>query len=186
MRRWVVWFGVAIGVVALLAGCSSAASGGGGAGTGSNGGTMHGGTPNGGGMGPGMMGGGNGTSSAPASVPPNAQRVQLVVNPQPLGGVKNPAGAVVDGFVPATFRMRVGVPVAVTVLNYDDMPHTWTSEALGVDAAIPAGTARSPSTTTFVIDPQAAGTFAWRCTTPCDAWAMAHDGYMRGTVTVAP
>jgi hypothetical protein len=90
--------------------------------------------------GPGKVGGG-GTPSASASVPPGGQRVQLVVNPQPLGGVKNPAGAVVDGFVPATFRMRVGVPVAVTVRNYDDMPHTWTSTALGVDAAIPAGTA---------------------------------------------
>ncbi|HZD72971.1 MAG TPA: hypothetical protein VE776_03645, partial [Actinomycetota bacterium] len=166
MRRWVVWLGAAIGVVALLAGCSSAASGGNGAGIGRNGGgTMHGGTPNGGGMGPAMMGGSNGTSSAATSVPPGAQRVQLVVNPQPLGGVKNPTGAVVDGFIPATFRMRVGVPVAVTVRNYDDMPHTWTSAALGVDAAIPAGSASSPSTTTFVINPQAAGTFAWRCTT---------------------
>lgn len=73
----------------------------------------------------------------------------------------------------------------MTVLNYDDMPHTWTAAALGVDAAIPAGSARSPSTTTFVIDPRAAGTFEWRCTTPCDPWAMAHEGYMRGTVTVA-
>jgi hypothetical protein len=81
--------------------------------------------------------------------------------------------------------MRLGVPVAVTVLNYDDLPHTWTAAALGVDAAIPAGSARSPSTTTFVIDPRAAGTFEWRCTTPYDAWAIAHDGYMRGTVTVA-
>lgn len=179
-----MWLGAAIGVVALLAGCSSA-SGGNGAGMGSNGGTMHGGTPNGGGMGPGMMGGGAGTSSAPTSVPANAQRVQLVVNPQPLGGVRNPGGEVVDGFVPATFRMRMGVPVAVTVLNYDDMPHTWTAAALGVDAAIPAGSASSPSTTTFVIEPRTAGTFEWRCTTPCDAWAMAHDGYMRGTVKVA-
>lgn len=180
MRRSVVWLGAVIGAVALVAGCSSAPSGGGGAGMGGAGGTMHG-----SGTGGGMMGGGAQTPSAPASVPPNAQRVQLVVNPQPLGGVKNPAGEVVDGFVPATFRMRVGAPVAVTVLNYDDMPHTWTSEALGVDAAIPAGSDRSPSTTTFVIEPRAAGTFAWRCTTPCDAWAMAHDGYMRGTVTVA-
>ncbi|HZC99370.1 MAG TPA: hypothetical protein VFA46_03995 [Actinomycetes bacterium] len=180
MSRRVVWLGAVVGAVALLAGCSSAPSGGHGAGMSGNGGTMHG-----GGMGGGMMGGGDQTSSAPASVPPNAQRVQLVVNPPPLGGVRNPAGEVVDGFVPATFRMQVGVPVAVTVLNYDDMPHTWTSAPLGVDAAVPAGSARSPSTTTFVIDPRAAGTFAWRCMTPCDAWAMAHDGYMRGTVTVA-
>ena len=86
--------------------------------------------------------------------------------------------------MPATFTMKVGTTYQVTVVNYDDMPHTWTAPGLGVNAAIAAGSDSGPSTTTFTIHPTKAGTFAWYCATPCDSWAMVHDGYMRGSVIV--
>jgi plastocyanin len=92
--------------------------------------------------------------------------------------------AVHDAFVPATFTMKVGTTYDVTVVNYDTMPHTWTAPGLGVNAQIKAGTGSGPATTTFTVRPTKAGTYNWQCETPCDPWAMVHNGYMRGSVTV--
>ncbi len=127
------------------------------------------------------------TGSAPAAgaAPAGAvQDVSLVVDPPPLGGRKGPDGHVYDAFVPATFSMKVGVTAKVTVLNYDTLPHTWTSPGLGVNTMVPAGSSTSPSRTTFTIHPTKAGTFSWYCATPCDSFAMKTNGFMRGTVTV--
>jgi plastocyanin len=115
---------------------------------------------------------------------PSVQRISLVVDPPPLWGVRGPDGQVHDAFVPASFTMRVGTTVVVTVRNYDAMPHTWTAPGLGVNAMVPAGSESHPSVVTFTIHPKRAGTYAWYCETPCDPWAMAHWGYMRGHVTV--
>jgi plastocyanin len=123
-------------------------------------------------------------AEAPSAAASTVHKVTLSVNPQPLGGVKAPDGKVHDAFVPAAFTMKVGQTYKVTVLNYDDMPHTWTSDSLGVNVNISPGTDSSPSRTTFTIHPTKAGSFLWYCATPCDSWAMAHDGYMRGHVTV--
>lgn len=123
--------------------------------------------------------------SRPSSPPAVAAiAIRLLVNPPPLGGVKGPDGKVHDAFVPGTFTMKAGSTYSVTVLNYDAFPHTWTSPELGVNAAVPAGSATNPSRITFTIHPKVAGVFAWFCATPCDPWAMMHDGYMRGHVTV--
>ena len=139
------------------------------------------------GMGPGDPVGNPATS--PSSRPSThaaaaAQPIRLVVDPPPLGGVYGPDGKPHDAFVPATFTMVAGETYKVTVVNYDAMPHTWTSSALGVNATVPPGSATAPSTTTFTIHPTRAGTFTWYCATPCDSWSMVHNGYMRGTVTV--
>jgi hypothetical protein len=32
--------------------------------------------------------------------------------------------------------------------------------------------------------PSQAGSYQWFCALPCDPWAMSHDGYMRGHITV--
>lgn len=123
-------------------------------------------------------------AGAGAATGSNVHAIRLVVDPLPLGGKRGPDGKVHDAFVPAGFTMKLGATYKVTVLNYDDMPHTWTSPALGVNAWIPTGSKSSPSRTTFVIHPTSTGTFAWYCATPCDSYSMSHDGYMRGHVTV--
>lgn len=133
-------------------------------------------------VGAGVAAGGGTSASSPAGAA--VQSVTLAVDPPPLGGVVGSDGQVHDAFVPGTFTMKAGSTVEVTVVNYDAMPHTWTSPTLGVNASIPAGTSASPSRTTFTIHPTTAGTFSWYCATPCDPWSMVHDGYMRGTVTV--
>jgi membrane fusion protein, multidrug efflux system len=127
------------------------------------------------------------STGAPASSTPSAPKaVQLTlsVNPPPLGGAKSPTGEVVDAFVPGTFTMTVGTTYDVTVYNYDFMPHTWTSPSLNVNAQVAPALAKKPSVTHFTITPTKAGTFQWFCATPCDAWSMSHNGFMRGVVTV--
>jgi plastocyanin len=79
-----------------------------------------------------------------------------------------------------------GYIVTVTVSNYDDMPHSFTSPSLAVNETIPAGSANAPTKTTFTFTaPSKAGSYPWWCALPRDPWAMAHDGYMRGHVIVS-
>jgi plastocyanin len=91
-----------------------------------------------------------------------------------------------DAFLPADFKVRPGAKVTVTVENYDGGAHTFTSPSLAVNATLPAGSLSHPHQTTFTFTaPKKAGRYAWWCAMPCDPWAMSHDGYMRGYVTVA-
>jgi len=55
-----------------------------------------------------------------------------------------------------------------------------------VDEIIPGGgTPSTPRVVTFKFTaPTKAGKYQWFCAVPCDPWAMAHNGYMRGFVTV--
>jgi heme/copper-type cytochrome/quinol oxidase subunit 2 len=99
-------------------------------------------------------------------------------------GKKGPDGKWHDAFLPANFTALAGVPVRVTVFNYDDMPHSFTSSALHVNKVIPSAKGEKPSKTTFVFTPKKAGKFLWWCAVPCDPWAMGHAGYMRGYVKV--
>ncbi|NNN09423.1 MAG: hypothetical protein HKL85_09560 [Acidimicrobiaceae bacterium] len=125
------------------------------------------------------------TASAPVSTSAaNVVQVKLEINAPPLGGLKGPDGLIHDAFVPGTFTMKVGVTYDVTIYNYDTQSHSWMSPDLNVSAVEPAGSASSPTITHFVIKPTKAGTFQWFCALPCDKWAMAHNGYMRGYVTV--
>jgi plastocyanin len=91
-----------------------------------------------------------------------------------------------DAFLPADFKVKAGQTVTVTVNNYDGGPHSFTSPSLNVNQAISGGgslTAPSKATFTFTA-PTTPGAYQWWCGTPCDPWAMSHDGYMRGVVTV--
>jgi heme/copper-type cytochrome/quinol oxidase subunit 2 len=76
--------------------------------------------------------------------------------------------------------------VSVTVTNYDSGPHSFTSPSMGVNEVIPGGgTATIGKQVTFTFTaPTKPGSYVWWCAIPCDPWAMAHDGYMRGIVTV--
>jgi plastocyanin len=143
----------------------------------------------------GMMGGGYGPAGTPRSgsssrsrgaTPRGSQAITLKVKSDSEHGKRGPDGSWHDAFLPADFTVQAGYAVTVTVYNYDDAPHSFTSQALGVNQAIPGGLTNAPSKTTFTFTaPSQAGTYQWWCAVPCDPWAMAHDGYMRGYLTVS-
>jgi hypothetical protein len=125
------------------------------------------------------------TVAKPAAAP-EATSVRLLVKADDEHGRKGPDGQWHDAFLPADFSVQAGAVVHVTVVNYDGGPHTFTAPALGLNATIPGGgSLDNPKISTFTFTaPKNAGKFAWWCAVPCDPWAMAHDGFMRGYVTV--
>lgn len=116
---------------------------------------------------------------------PSAESVKLVIKSDTEKGKIGPDGNWHDAFLPANFSVKAGATVHVTVYNYDDMPHTFTADQLGTNVTIPGGSEDKPSKTTFTFHaPSKAGSYEWYCAIPCDPWAMSHDGFMRGHVTV--
>jgi plastocyanin len=126
----------------------------------------------------------SGASAVPVSKP---QAVKLMVKADDEHGRRGPDGKWHDAFLPANFTVHPGDTVTVTVDNYDSGPHTFTSPSLGVNETIPGGGSLSaPHQVTFKFTaPKKLGKYQWYCALPCDPWAMAHNGYMRGFVTVA-
>ncbi|QQE78274.1 cupredoxin domain-containing protein [Alicyclobacillus sp. SO9] len=126
-----------------------------------------------------------GTSAASQSTAKN-QHIYLTV----LAGAKlGSDGKMHDIFSPADFVVHPDKPVTVTVYNYDTGEHSFTSQALGVNASVKGAQRKGvPSTTTFTFTPKETGTYTWACTVPCDdnagGWAMSHDGFMAGKVSV--
>lgn len=128
-----------------------------------------------------------GSGSKPGAAAGNTakpQAVKLIVKSDTEHGKKGPDGNWHDAFLPADFSVRAGAPVTVTVYNYDDAAHSFSSRDLGIDQIVPAGDANSPSQTTFTFTPTRSGAFEWYCYPACDPWAMDHNGYMRGVVNV--
>lgn len=145
-----------------------------------------------------------------SSAPPT-RHLTITIKSDEQRAKKGPDGAFHDAFLPAGFTVRPGQRVVVRFRNFDDSPHSFTSPGrgagaampvrargaqrgrtatpgggLGVDAIIPGGTDGAPGTATVAFTaPAKAGKYAWFCKLPCDPWAMAHDGFMRGYVTVA-
>lgn len=114
-----------------------------------------------------------------------ATHMTIVVKSDTEHARKGPDGKWHDAFLPAHFSVRAGQRVSVTVNNYDDAQHTFTAPTLGVNKVIPAAAGKKAGTVTFTFTaPAKAGTYTWICAMPCDPWAMAHDGYMQGHVTV--
>jgi excisionase family DNA binding protein len=127
------------------------------------------------------------TAPATHASPPmsaNTQRVVMLIDPPPVHGLRNPNGKVVDAFIPSGFTVEQGTTVVLTIFNYDDTPHTFTSPGLGIDALIPPSRAGSPNSVTVRFTPRRPGSFRWRCRVPCDSWSMARRGYMSGAVQV--
>jgi plastocyanin len=114
------------------------------------------------------------------------QAVNILVKSDTEHGRLGPDGKWHDAFLPADFTVRAGHTVKVTLTNYDSGPHTFTSPAMGVNETIPGGgSLGAPRQVTFTFKaPTKPGKYAWWCAVPCDPWAMSHDGYMRGYVTV--
>ncbi|MFP5388857.1 MAG: cupredoxin domain-containing protein [Thermoleophilia bacterium] len=120
-------------------------------------------------------------SSAHAST----ENLKIVVKSDEEHAKKGPEGTWHDAFLPADFSVKPGSVVHVTVYNYDEGEHSFTSSSLGTNVTIAAGTESEPAVTTFTFRaPEKAGRYSWLCMLPCDPWAMSHDGYMRGFVTV--
>ena len=114
------------------------------------------------------------------------ESVKLTVKSDEEEGKKGTDGAWHDAFLPADFSVKAGATVKVTVYNYDDMPHTFTSTGLGTNVEIAPGSEDKPSKTTFTFKaPDKAGSYEWYCALPCDPYSMVHFGFMKGHVTVA-
>jgi plastocyanin len=136
-------------------------------------------------------GGSNNSGSASANVGSNSQSspavesVSLVVKSDEEHGKKGPEGTWHDAYLPANFSVKAGATVHVTVTNYDEGPHSFTSSELGTNATVAPGSESKPSKTTFTFKaPKKAGSYEWYCAMPCDPWAMTHAGFMKGHVTV--
>jgi plastocyanin len=114
----------------------------------------------------------------------SVERLTLVIKSDSEHGKKGPDGKFHDTFLPANFTVHKGAKVVVTVLNYDDMPHSLTASALHVNAFFMMGMAGKPSRTTFTCKAEKTGNFAWHCNPKCDAWSMAHWGFMKGYIKV--
>jgi len=112
------------------------------------------------------------------------QHVRIVIKSDEEHGKKGSDGKWHDAFLPANLKVKAGAKVVVTVKNYDDMPHSFTSPTLHLNKIIKAGGEKKPSTTTFSFKAKKAGKFLWWCAIPCDPWAMSHVGFMRGYVRV--
>lgn len=122
-----------------------------------------------------------------AAVAPAAsvENVKLTVKSDEEHGKKGPEGTWHDAFLPADFSVKAGATVQVTVYNYDEGEHSFTSSGLGTNVMIPGGSEEKPSVTTFTFHaPKKAGSYQWICMMPCDPWAMNSDGFMRGHVKV--
>ncbi len=105
---------------------------------------------------------------------PVAGTIYMSVSP----GVKpGPDGKLHDAFSVTAFNVHAGQPVKLVIDNTDDVPHSITSPAAGVNIVA------KPGSHSYTLLVQKSGVFKWYCNYPCDPYSMMHDGYMRGTIT---
>ncbi|HJV47620.1 MAG TPA: hypothetical protein VJ824_18015 [Bacillota bacterium] len=116
----------------------------------------------------------------------NVQHVSLVVN----AGMKLGAdGKLHDAFTPGDLTINANTPVELTIYNFDDGEHTLTSGDLGVNIKVVGSKKKGdPGVTIYKFIASKTGTFKWNCMESCDEdsgkWAMTHDNYMMGNITV--
>jgi heme/copper-type cytochrome/quinol oxidase subunit 2 len=121
---------------------------------------------------------------ASAALP--AERVTMVVVP---GVHLGPDKKMHDAFTPTDITAVAGQKIIVTVYNYDTGMHSFTAPALGLNVMIPGARQNGvPAVKTFSFTVKKAGSYKWLCVMPCDdlakGWAMRHENYMAGFVTV--
>ena len=112
------------------------------------------------------------------------QHVKLVVKSDDEHGKKGSDGKWHDAFLPASFKVKAGAKVLVSVVNYDDSAHSFHSKALHTNNIIMPGSEKGKVTKFTFTAPKTAGKYRWNCDPKCDPWAMKHIGFMRGYVTV--
>jgi plastocyanin len=118
------------------------------------------------------------------------------------GGEKivGPDGKPHDTVVPANFVVHAGQAFTITVINYDESPHSITSPDAKVNFTMKAGVMGkggkiTPTTSTFTFTPTTKGVYRWYCVYPCDKghgmWAMGQgyggpgkEGFMAGYIIV--
>ncbi len=128
-----------------------------------------------------------------ASVPKTADITLVVQSNVKLG----PDGLLHDAFTPCNFTVYAGQEVDLTVINYDNGEHSFTSTSLGVNFVVPPSNETGvPTVSNFQFNETTAGVYRWWCVYPCDTdaggWAMTTGsdgqpdqiGYMGGFVTV--
>ncbi len=117
---------------------------------------------------------------------PAPQSLKILVKADDEHGRLGPDHQWHDAFLPADFAVHAGATVTITFYNYDSGPHTFTAPSMNVNQVIPGGgSLGAPKVVTLTFTaPSKPGTYQWWCSVPCDPWAMSHDGYMRGHVTV--
>jgi heme/copper-type cytochrome/quinol oxidase subunit 2 len=116
--------------------------------------------------------------SAAVATPPQ------VIDTKIVGGAKlGPDGKEHDIFTVTNFNVKTGQPVKIRIDNTDDVPHSITSPAAGVNIIA------QPGVHTYTMTVASAGKFQWNCMLPCDTdasgWAMQHPGYMSGYITAS-
>jgi len=122
---------------------------------------------------------------ASSSAPPPPKAIKMIVKTDAQHAKKGSDGKWHDAILGGNMTVRAGQTVNVTVSNYDTAPHSYTAPSLGLNETIGAGTDKVAHTMKFTFKaPSQPGTYQWWCSLPCDPWAMSHDGYMRGHVTV--
>jgi hypothetical protein len=97
---------------------------------------------------------------------------------------KGPDGKWHDAFLPAYPRVDAGRPTRLVFVNYDGGAHSLVAPGLGLNVRIPAAHGSTPGRVAVVLRAKKAGSYDWWCASPCDPWAMTHDGYMRGSIVV--
>ncbi|MBX5466152.1 MAG: hypothetical protein K6U14_01475 [Firmicutes bacterium] len=121
---------------------------------------------------------------------PKGATVRLVITSYDDGTAPLPANSPflkVQGLVTPDETVN-GQPVSAVAP--DQVAHTFTIPALGVNVPIPAAPTGKTVTVTAEFVAQKAGTFTWQCEAPCGTGAsgwggpMITPGYMTGTVTV--
>ncbi len=146
----------------------------------------------------------SGSSSQPAgktAAVVSSQVVQMDILGGKLSakyGILGPDGQGHDTYAPSEFTAKAGVTYTIRVYNYDEGPHTFTIDSLGINQTIaPYVSETQPSLTTFTVKFPKAGLDRFYCKFPCDAkhggWAMTRDraghgagqdGFMAGFVNV--
>ncbi len=112
------------------------------------------------------------------------QHIRLVVKSDDQHAKKGSDGKWHDAFLPASFKVKAGAKVVVSVRNYDDMAHSMTSPKLRLNQIVMPGTDKGKTTTFTFVAPKKPGKYLWHCDPKCDPWAMKHLGFMKGYITV--
>lgn len=125
------------------------------------------------------------TTSRSAVVLTPAQVTMVIVPGIRLG----PDKKMHDAFTPTDFSAKVGQKIVLTVYNYDGGDHSITAPALKLNLVIPGAKKEGvPTVKTFTFTITKTGAYHWLCVVPCDddakGWAMSHDHYMAGTITI--